>query len=60
MSEGIIANKKETLKDLVEEAASDEEVVLSKTVNAEDRKTNRIRRKEKERIEVVFHFIHSI
>lgn len=57
MSEGLTA--KEEPIDESEAAPEGDEGILGKTVSADDRKTRKIRRKEKERIEQVKYILVS-
>ena len=52
MSEGLIG-KEEPIDERDAAPEGDDEGILGKTVSAEDRKTRKLRRKEKERIEQV-------
>ena len=54
MSEGLIG-KEEPIDERDAAPGGDDEGVLGKTVSSEDRKTRKLRRKEKERIEQVKH-----
>lgn len=58
MSEGLVEKSRKKIEVKVE---PDEEGALPKAVNAEDRKTNRMRRKERQQIEeVIYVFIYQI
>lgn len=58
MSEGLVENNNRTVKEKTESDGNEEEIILPKTVNAEDRKTNRLRRKERQRVEEVNFISH--